>query len=93
MNINSYFFLTVKVSRATDYDEGYTMINHQTQTQLNCKCWEKGLVKGKTWDDDALYLHSVSFKRKELEERCKLNNVETQNRVHIPTAKDRERIR
>ena len=81
------------MSRATDYDEGYTMINHQTQTELSCKCFEKGLVKGKTWDDDALWVNSLSFKRKEIVERCKEKGVETQNRVHIPTAKDKERIR
>ena len=81
------------MSRGTDYDDGYTMINHQTQTEVSCKCFTKGLVNGKTWDDDVMYVKSLTFKKNELKERCKGKGVEYLNRIHIPTLKDKERIR
>ena len=56
------FFLTVKVSRATDYDEGYIMVDQQTQTVTTCGCYEKAPVDGRTWDDDVLWVKKVEYK-------------------------------
>ena len=91
VNINSYFFLTVKVSRGTDYDEGYVMINQQTQTEVTCKCFKKGNVSGATWDDGVDEIKSLEYKKNEVLQRGRL--VEFKNRIHIPMRKDRERIR
>ena len=91
MNIHSYFFLTVKVSRATDYDEGYSMLDQQTQTVTNCGCYKKAPVYGSTWDDDVLWLHRLKYKKNEIEERGKV--VEFSNQVYIPTGEDAERLR
>ena len=88
MNINSYFFLTVKVSRGTDYDEGYVMVNQQTQTEVTCKCFEKLNMCGSTWDDSVNEVKSLTYKRNEVLERGRL--VEYKNRIHIPMRKDKQ---
>ena len=88
VNINSYFFLTVKVSRGTDYDEGYVMVNQQTQTEVVCKCFEKGNVCGSTWDDSVKEVNSLTYKKNEIIERGRL--VEYKNRIHIPMRKDKQ---
>lgn len=91
VNINSYFFLTVKVSRGTDYDEGYVMVNQQTQTEVICQCFKKGDIIGKTWDDGVKEDYSLVYKKNEVIERGEL--VEYSNRIHIPMGKDKQRIR
>ena len=91
MNIHSYFFLTVKVSRGTDYDEGYSMVDQQTQTVTTCGCYKKAPVYGSTWDDDVINLKLLTYKLNEIDERA--NVVEFKNRIFIPTGKDKERLR
>ena len=85
------FFLTVKVSRATDYDEGYIMVSQQTQTVTTCGCYDKAPVYGCTWDDSMKYDKTLIYKKNEVEQRAK--KVELENRIHIPTGKDRDRLR
>ena len=85
------FFLTVKVSRATDYDEGYIMVDQQTQTVTTCGCYEKAPVYGCTWDDSVKEEKSLTYKKNEVEERAKV--VEYENRIHIPMGKDKDRLR
>ena len=87
------FFLTVKVSRATDYDEGYIMVDQQTQTVTTCGCYEKAPVDGRTWDDDVLWVKKVEYKLKDIEERDKVAKVEFSNPVYIPEGEDRARLR
>ena len=85
------FFLTVRTSRATDYDEGYIKIDQQTQTVTTCGCYEKAPVYGCTWDDSVNENKSLKYKKNEVEERAKV--VEYENRIHIPEGKDKDRLR
>ena len=85
------FFLTVKVSRGTDYEEGYIKVDQQTQTVTTCGCYEKAPVYGRTWDDSVKYDKSLIYKKNEVMERAK--KVELENRIHIPTGEDRDRLR
>ena len=85
------FFLTVKVSRGTDYEEGYIKVDQQTQTVTTCGCYEKAPVYGRTWDDSVKYDKSLIYKKNEVMERAK--TVEVGNRIHIPTGEDRDRLR
>ena len=87
------FFLTVRTSRATDYDEGYIKIDQQTQTVVTCKCYKKAKVYGCTWDDDAIYLEKNDYKRNDLQERDKAAKVEFSNPIHIPQGKVKDRLR
>ena len=83
------FFLTVKVSRATDYDEGYIMVDQQTQTVTMCGCYEKAPVYGRTWDDDVLDVKQVEYKLNDIKERDKAATVEFSNPIYIPEGEDR----
>ena len=85
------FFLTVKVSRGTDYEEGYIKVDQQTQTVTTCGCYEKAPVYGRTWDDSVKYDKSLIYKKNEVMERAK--TVELGNRIQIPTGEDRDRLR
>ena len=85
------FFLTVKVSRGTDYEEGYIKVDQQTQTVTTCGCYEKAPVYGRAWDDSVRYDKSLIYKKNEVMERAK--TVELGNRIHIPTGEDRDRLR
>ena len=91
MNVHSYFFLTDKVSRGTDYDDGYIMIDQQTQTVTTCNCYEKGKVYGRTWDDDVVQMKKYAYKLEDVKERAK--TVKYSNPIYIPTGKDRDRLR
>ena len=87
------FFLTVKVSRATDYDEGYIMVDQQTQTVTTCNCYERAKVYGRTWDDDVIEVKKFEYKLNDIKERDKAATVEFSNPIYIPEGKDRDRLR
>ena len=85
------FFLTVKVSRATDYDEGYIMVDQQTQTVTTCNCYERAKVYGRTWDDDVIVVKKFEYKLNDIKEKAA--TVEFSNPIYIPEGKDRDRLR
>ena len=85
------FFLTVKVSRATDYDEGYIMVDQQTQTVTTCNCYERAKVYGRTWDDDVIEVKKFEYKLNDIKEKAA--TVEFSNPIYIPEGKDRDRLR
>ena len=85
------FFLTVKVSRATDYDEGYIMVDQQTQTVTTCNCYERAKVYGRTWDDDVIEVKKFEYKLNDIKEKAA--TVEYSNPIYIPEGKDRDRLR
>ena len=87
------FFLTVKVSRGTDYDEGYIMTDQQTQTLTTCGCYEKAPIYGCSWNDDVLCVKKFNYKLNDIKEREAVAKIELSNPIHIPEGEDRVVLR